>query len=163
MFETNTRRGCIYIDRPSIDLIGQKGASHDYNRRHRHVDVPRGELRRRGGGRPHPVPDHARANERPRGGIGQHAVEGLVPHAPCADQPAPRGLRLHRGGEGPRSPVGPIRSAAASRSAIQRGDAYLGERPSCLDEAFSAVERGLDSDRGCTSHRRVATSPGSNR
>ena len=53
----------------------------------------------------HSVPDHAGADERPRGGIGQHAVEGPVAHAPRADQPAPRRFRLHRRGEGPRSAV----------------------------------------------------------
>src|SRR2546428_13060640 len=59
MFETSTHRGCIYIDQQSYELIDRKGASHDHDRRHRHVDVPRGKLRRRGGRRPHSGPDHA--------------------------------------------------------------------------------------------------------
>src|SRR2546428_6135116 len=105
MFETSTHRGCVYIEQQSYELIERKGASHDYHRRHCHVDVPRGELRRRRGRRAHSLPDHAGADERPRGGFGQHAVEDLVPYAPCSDQPASRCFRLHRRGEGPRSSV----------------------------------------------------------
>src|SRR5207247_8027941 len=95
----------IYRNNPATLLKGKEHRN-DHDRRHRDVDLPRGYLRRRRGRRPQPLPEHARADERPRGGIGQHAVEDSVPHAPCADQPAPRGFRLHRRGEGPRSPVG---------------------------------------------------------
>src|SRR5881409_3012823 len=44
MVETNTRRGCIYIEQQSCDLIGRKGASHDHDRRHRDVDLPGGSF-----------------------------------------------------------------------------------------------------------------------
>src|SRR3989442_11932256 len=163
MFETSTHRGCIYIEQQSYELIERKGASHDYDRRHRHVDVPRGKLRRRGGRRPHSVPDHAGADECPRGGIGQHAVEGPVPHAPRANQPAPRRLRVHRRGEGPRSPIEPTRSSAARLTPSERCESYLVERPSCLAEGPGPVACGLVSDRGCATQRSLATSAGSNR
>src|SRR5256712_5344500 len=163
MFETSTHRGCIYIEQQSYELIGRKGASHDYDRRHCHVDVPRGQLRRRGGRRAHSLPDHAGADECPRGGIGQHAVEGPVPHAPRADQSAPRRLRVHRRGEGPRGLVAPIRSPAARLTPSERCEFYLVERPSCLAEGPGPVACGLDSDRGCATQRSMATSAESNR
>src|SRR5437667_325795 len=132
----------IYRNNPATLLKGKEHRN-DHDRRHRDVDLPRGYLRRRRGRRPHPLPDHARADERPRGGIGQHAVEDSVPHAPRADQPAPRGFRLPRRGEGPRSPLGTARFSPP-RHAVQGGESYLVEWCSGLDAGLKTVSLGPD-------------------